>query len=186
MKNFPIALLIASLSFVGGYYTGATKSKTQISSKTPTVSSTPANTKQTTMEAMSKEFINRFEQAQINRDVEAVLKLISPPESPQEKDKYISIMGLDLPNPSPRLYNTSGLGYKLESFSVKSLQVISNFSAIAEVEEVRSLYDNTTGKWTRDKPRVLIFELDKNGLYNPLIKAYYQKGQQKDKYSGFY
>ena len=187
MKTIIITFLVAIVTFIGGYYFGSNKQfQHSPIGKKAIITPTPSETKTASLEEMSKDIVDRFEQAQMERNAEKVLKLMTPPGSSEEKEKYMFLLGRDLPvQPDSRLYFGAFYAYRLDSYTILSINTLSsNSTVLVEVEETREGHDNTTGNWIKHAPKVFMFEIVKYG-FNPYVESYYPKDKQKEKYAGF-
>lgn len=185
MKNVVIIILFVFF-FIAGYFvrSGTIKQETNIS-LIPSVTPVAKPTTILTEEESSLNLVKTFEEYQKQRNAIDILKLFTPSTSPQEAKEYVFLMALDLPVPDfPRLYSTAGFGYKTTEYKILKTNTPDQ-KKVVEVEESRSMHDNTTGQWSNIEKKVYIFELEQVG-FNNMIAKYYPKEEVAGKYKGFY
>lgn len=183
--NFAI---VAVLAFVLGYYFRGTIPSsgkiatipTQIEEQTVSTSPTAFPTDKEAITTL----VNKFEDYQKKRDSD-ILELFTPTRSPEEANALSFLLASDLPvSDAPRLFMTANFGYKLTDYKIQKI-TDSQQRRIVEIEEDRSGYDNTSGKWISLGKKLFELEIVQNGP-NFMVDKYHVKNGKNGKYDGFY
>ena len=166
------------------------ENKAEVTGVTPKRSETNTeSTKQKQQEA--QKVVDQFESLHKIKDevsVSQMFDLFTPVSTQAEKESYNFLMGIDLPNQSSRLINTASYSYKLASYQINKSEGMSNGFKITVLEK-KSVYDNTTLKWSDSQQNKIFEVVQSSGKW--LIDKYYNEGVTGDissmaqKYEGF-
>lgn len=131
--------------------------------------------------------VEEFEKLQQQKNALEILKLMTEPQTTQEKETRDFLLGYDIDPTGKgfRLYNTSGTGYTLENYKVKECKP-QDKTIVCTIEETRKYWNNVEGEWTAPQSKdyeVILLQL--NGKW--LIDKYKDPSSESDvdKYSGF-
>lgn len=180
-KKYTVVFL--GILLVLGYFLYKSNSQSAIKSELPRISPSPAVEQSPLLKDQEKSIflLKQFMEYRSKMDASNVMALFTPPATKEDQKQYEFIMGMDLPDPSPRLYTTAGFGEKLQSWNViSSSSAERNFTFV--IAEKRSAYDNTSGK-TVVTSYTTVTEIEMVGS-NSMIGKFYKK-DHPSKYGGF-
>lgn len=103
-------------------------------------------TAQISKEETVRQVVENFENALQSKNVTEVVGMFTPPLLESEKQSYDSMMGLD-GAAGPRLFNTGGSNFKIDSWSTESVQFSTSgdFEIRVVVNEQRRNWSQMTG-----------------------------------------
>lgn len=88
--------------------------------------------------------VNTFETFNQQKKVNEVMSLMTLPKTDQEKEIYNSMMGLDSPGISPRLFSNTSSNYKLNSWKIIEIQKNGSTTETKYTVKVEETRDNGT------------------------------------------